>query len=222
LHCLYDFAKVVLVSMNPNPTPDAASRLWAQIERLDGTSDERTVRAAELGKLFYQLRALYSQRANSAARRPTSGHGVFQAEILKRGYKPNRVREWVNDYEVQTGIRPASESTAAKRKARRQHEPRNSGQASADYDRGYRAAFRDFPTASAGLSDSDPLTRFASLLPFSALKTAYRAALQECHPDHGGSEERTKELIAAWEAVEHFYEVSKQYDGDTRHYERTQ
>jgi hypothetical protein len=102
-----------------NPRPDAESRIWAQIERLDGTPEERTVRAAKLGKLFYQLRALYSERADSAAGRLTSGHGVFQAEILERGYKPNRVRELVNDYEVQAGIRPATESTAAKRKSRR-------------------------------------------------------------------------------------------------------
>ena len=168
--------------------PDAATRLWTAVERAhkDFAANRR-----ELGKLFYQLKNLYSERANSAARRLTSGHGIFQAEIQKRGYKSNRVREWVCDYEVEVGLRPPAESTAAKRNARRVN-------SSAEYERGHQAAMNDFPTA----SGEDPLSRFAALLPFAALKTAFRKALHELHPDHGGSEERTKALISAWEEVE--------------------
>ena len=149
------------------PEHDAATRLWTAVER---AHEGLAVRRHELGKLFFQLKNLYSERANLAVRRLTSGHGVFQAEIEKRGYKPNRVREWICDYEVEAGLRPPAESTAAKRKARRVNP-------SAAYERGYQAAMNDFPAA----SREDPISRFAELLPFTALKAAFRKALAE-HP----------------------------------------
>jgi len=170
---------------------DAAVRLWTAVGR---AHENLAANRRELGKLFFQLKNLYSERANSAVRRLTSGHGVFQTEIKKRGYKPNRVREWICDYEVGVGLRPPAESTAAKRKARRVN-------SSAEYERGYQGAMNDFATA----YREDPLSRFAELLPFAALKTAFRKALHELHPDHGGSEERTKALISAWEDVERLY-----------------
>lgn len=175
-----------------NQPPDAAWRLWAAV---DEAHKHFAANRRELGKLFWQLKNLYSERANSAARRLTSGHGVFQAEIKKRGYRPNRVREWICDYEVEAGLRPPAESTASKRKARRSN--------SDEYQRGYRAAIASTHAA----LEADPVAHFASLLPLSqpvlqGLKSLYRAALQELHPDHGGDEERTKALIAAWEAVE--------------------
>ena len=175
-----------------NQTPDAAVRIWASIER---ANQHFTTHRRELGRLFFELKNLYSERANSAARRLSSGHGVFQAEIKQRGYKPNRVREWVNDHEVEIGLRPPTEATAAKRKARRQP--------SEEYSRGYRAAMSDFPTAAGDVAD--PVAHFANLLPYAALKTAYRAALQELYPDHGGSEARTKALISAWKEVERLH-----------------
>jgi hypothetical protein len=173
------------------PEHDAATRLWTAVER---AHEDLVVNRRKLGKLFYQLKNLYSERANSAARRLTSGHGVFQIEIKKRGYRPNRVREWICDYEVEVGLRPPAESTAAKRNARRVN-------SSASYERGYQAAMNDFPTA----SGEDPVSRFAALLPFAALKAAYHKALHELHPDHDGSEERTKALISAWEDVERLH-----------------
>src|ERR1035438_1181794 len=99
-----------------NRTPDAARRLWTAVE---AAHKNFAANRRELGKLFFELKNLYSERAHSAARRLTSGRGVFEAEIKKRGYKPNRVREWVNDYEVEAGLRPPAESTRAKRAARR-------------------------------------------------------------------------------------------------------
>lgn len=204
------------MSTSSNQTPDAAQRLWTAIEFVhrDLQQDRR-----ELGKLFLQLKHLYSDR-NSGGVRLTSGHGTFQQEIVKRGYKPRSVREWISDYEA-LSARYQGDTTSTsseKRKARRQREPRQSK----TYYQGFSDAQNMFGHSLFGGASSDPLAIFARLLPYSALKSAYRAALQECHPDHGGSEERTKELIAAWEAVEHFYEASQQYDGDTRHYERTQ
>ena len=172
--------------MNEQPQHDAEKRLWQDIERVHKTfgADQR-----ELGKLFYALRNLYSERSHSTDRRPSSGHGVFTSEIKRRGFKRNRVNEWINDFEVEAGLRKPCESTAAKRKARR-------ASTSEAYDQGYQAALRTAP------SKDDPVSHFASLLPFGALKAAYRAALQELHPDHNGSTERTKELIAAWKTVE--------------------
>jgi hypothetical protein len=173
---------------------DAGARLWASIEL---AHKNFAVNQRELGKLFVDLKNLYSERGTSQpGGRLTSGHGTFQAEIIKRGYKPNRVREWVVDYEVAIGLRLPAESTAAKRKARRPP-------SRAEFNRGYQAAMNDFPTAAAG--ESDPVSHFAALLPFGALRSAYRAALHEVHPDHGGSEERTKELIEAWEEVERLH-----------------
>ena len=117
---------------------DPTVRLWTAVER---AHEDLAANRRELGKLFFQLKNLYSERANSADRRLTSGHGVFQIEIKKRGYKPNRVREWICDYEVEIGLRPPAESTAAKRKARRVI-------LSAEYKRGYQAAVNDFRSAS--------------------------------------------------------------------------
>ncbi len=173
------------------PEHDAAARLWASVER---AHEDLAANRRKRGKLFFELKNLYSERANSAARRLTSGHGVFQIEIKKRGYKPNRVREWICDYEVEIGERPPAESTAAKRKARRVN-------SSAEYERGYQAAMNDFPTA----SREDPVSRFAQLLPFTALKTAFRKALHELHPDHGGSGEQAAALIDAWKEVERLH-----------------
>jgi hypothetical protein len=75
--------------------PDAELRLWNDIEALH---KRLTTDRLELGKLFLQLRHLYSER--SAGLRLSSGPGSFEYEIKERGFKPNRVREWVNDYEV--------------------------------------------------------------------------------------------------------------------------
>lgn len=176
---------------------DAEVRLWKEIEVASKSFDGDRL---QLGKLFYQLRCLYSERSNLAAGRLTSGHGVFQAEIVKRGFRPNRVREWIVDYEVEAGLRSPSESTSARRKARRSR--------SEEYQRGYRAAIRSTHAA------DDPVSRFAALLPFHALRAAYCAALREFHPDHGGSEERTKELIAAWKAVETLHSSADEVAAD--------
>lgn len=178
-----------------NPTHDAATRLWSEI---GVAHTDFAKNKAKLGRLFYELRNLYSERANSGGRRLTSGHGVFEQEIKARGFKPRRVREWVNDHEIAIGLRPPTQSTSAKRNARRQVTSH-----SAEYERGCRDTLRNFPSLA-----MDPLSRFASLLPYGALKTAYRTALHELHPDHGGSLERTRDLIAAWEAVEQLMQPS--------------
>jgi hypothetical protein len=184
-------------SVKQNPSPDAANRLWAAIEQ---AHNDLAANRCQLGKLFFALRNIYSERSNSASRRLSSGHGVFQAEILKRGYKPNRVREWVNDYEVVLGLRKPSESTSAKRKARRNRESLGSA-----YDRGYEAASYRF---NVGCTGGGPLEKFATLLPFEALQAAYRAAAKIFHPDLGGDSEQMQKLNAAWEAVEKHFEAA--------------
>lgn len=175
---------------------DPELRLWSEIEQARKTFDGNRLL---LGKLFYELRNLYSER-NSGGGRLTSGRGQFEEKIKERGYKPRRVREWINDYEVERGLRPAAESTAAKRKSRRSN--------SAEYQRGFNAAIR---STHAGIED-DPLTRLFELLPSRERQNIYRdlqaaVRLQERHLDHGDVE-CTRELIAAWEAVveRHFSE----------------
>jgi hypothetical protein len=161
---------------------DAAARLWDAIAVAH--ADLRCDRE-RLGKLFFDLRNLLSDR-NSGGNRLTSGHGTFQAEIKKRGFKPRRVREWINDHEVRIGLRPPAESEDSKRHARWQRSAKRT------------ASGLDLPFFNA----AHPVCRFALLLPLSALKAAYRVAMQEAHPDHGGSTARAQELIAAWKAVE--------------------
>jgi hypothetical protein len=179
-------------SVKPNPIPDAASRLWAAVER---AHTDLTANRRQLGQLFYALRNLYSDR-NSGDSRLTPGHGTFQEECKKRGYQPRRVREWVNDHEVTLGLRRPAESTAAKRKARRPN-------SSADYERGYQAAMNDFPSASGHAAD--PVSHFVGLLPFEALQAAYRAAAKLFHPDLGGDSEEMKRLNSAWVQVEEYF-----------------
>src|ERR1700726_3056569 len=99
-----------------NPTPDAMRRLW---EDFTSASRDLTVNRLAVGKLGRDLRLLYSERSNSADRRRSSGHGSFERELKDRGFKPNRIREMIVDYERSIGLRPPGESTAAKRKARR-------------------------------------------------------------------------------------------------------
>jgi len=164
---------------------DAEKRILGDIERV---RRNHQANRRELGRLFRDLQNLYSER-NSGGMRLTSGHGQFEQKIKELGFNPRRVREWICDFEVEAGLRPPTESTASKRRTRRAN-------SSAEFNRGYQAALR--------MNDAsqDPVSHFASLLPFGALKAAYRAALQELHPDHGGSEERTKDLIRAWKEIE--------------------
>lgn len=171
---------------------DAEKRILGDIERV---RRNHQANRRELGRLFRDLQNLYSER-NSGGMRLTSGHGQFEAKIKELGFKPRRVREWICDFEVSEGLRKPDESTAAKRRTRRSN--------SDEYRRGYQAAMKDEATASRYKAE-DPVSRFASLLTFHALKTAYRSALQELHPDHGGDGERAAELIRAWEAVEQLH-----------------
>jgi hypothetical protein len=179
---------------------DAADRLWSEI---DAAHALLRVDRLQLGNLFLQLRNLYSDR-NSGGNRLSSGHGTFEEEIRKRGYKPRRVREWITDYEVVEGLRPAAESTAAKREARRGRPQ------SAEYKRGFSAGqksktniFEDLIGSAFGV-DSD-WSAFAKLLSHAEAKSAFRAAAMRLHPDRGGSVEDMTELNQLWEALEPMY-----------------
>ena len=152
---------------------DAAKQiedLWARFEELaPRTSKYRLV----LGECFYRLRSLYSGRQADVRR--TLGRGIFEAEIVRRGFNPRTVREWIADYEADLKGGP---STAAKRKARRKRKL---------------------------ASSSDPLLEFARLLPYRAARAACREAARILHPDHGGSNRKMQELNVAWERVRDFY-----------------
>jgi hypothetical protein len=156
-------------------TGDAAKRLWAAVER---AHTNFAANRRELGKLFFELRNLYSDR-NSGGGRLSSGHGTFQGECQKRGYQPRRVREWVNDHEVELGLRKPADSTAAKRAARRSPQTR--------------------------ASVNDPLGYYVSLLSFEALRSAYKTESRMIHPDLGGNGEQMQLLNDAWERVKRHF-----------------
>lgn len=182
-------------------TPDAATRLWSEIEAVNA---DLALNRHLVGRLFLQLRNLYSERARSEPPgRLSSGHGTFEVEIKKRGFRPNRVREWIRDYEVAEGMRPASESTTAKRKARRD--------SSAEYRRGYREGQgvrsvwdEMFGTAEAKSSGSD-WASFAKILSHAEARTAFRSAAMRLHPDRGGTSESMTALNLLWEKLEPLY-----------------
>jgi len=176
---------------------DAAARLWAEIEDVH---EKFSFDKRRLGRLFFELRTLYSER-NSGGKRLTSGHGTFQKEIEKRGFSPRRVREWVNDHEVATGLRPPAESEASKADRRWHH---RAARAARGFDIPFRYA-------------DNPVSRFAALLPFEALRAAYCDALQTIHSDHGGDSEEAKRLIIAWKDVENLHKTSDTDAGQPVH-----
>ena len=146
---------------------------WVRIKELTpGTFANRLA----LGQCFHDLRSLYSDR-NSGGHRLTSAHGGFEAEIIKRGYKPRTVRGWVADYEAALAGKPSS---AAKRRAHRLRRTSHT---------------------------TDTLTTFATLLPFSAAQAAYRTAARLLHPDHGGNARRMQQLNDAWAQAKKYYQV---------------
>jgi hypothetical protein len=159
---------------------DAETRLWSQIaewrERLFANH-------CELGRLFSDLRRLYSERGNSGdSRRSSFRHGTFEREVKERGYSSRRVREWISDYEAATTGNPTN---ASKRKARR--------------------------VAKSALSQ-DVLSAFAALLPFEAAQAAFREAARIFHPDHGGNARRMQQLNDAWKAARPYYAPTFQGD----------
>jgi hypothetical protein len=144
--------------------------LWTRAEELaPRTGKYRLI----LGQCFYRLRLLYS--GHQADVRRTLGRGVFEAEIVKRGFRPRTVREWIADFEADLN---GGRSNAAKRRARRRSQQP---------------------------ADSDPVAEFARLLPYRAAKAAYREAARLFHPDLGGSNRKMQELNVAWERVRNYY-----------------
>ncbi len=89
-------------------------------------------------------------------------------------------------------------TSSEQRKARRQRGPRRT------YEQGFRDAtdaIKDFDF----LGSDGPLAHFASLLPFEALKAAYRTASKLLHPDLGGDCKEMQLLNAAWARVEEHF-----------------
>jgi hypothetical protein len=151
--------------------------LWSEIRELTpGTIENRL----GLGERFYALRKLYSDREADVRR--TLGHGIFEQEIVKRGYRPRTVREWVSDYEASltTGY-----DSAAKRKARRARKSK---------------------------ATEHPLMAFCNILPFKAAKAAYLEAAKILHPDHGGSDKKMQKLNAAWGQAKTFYKECDEFN----------
>src|ERR1700680_3521391 len=93
---------------------DPAARLWTAV---DLVHQDRASDGLKEGSLLLKLQNLYSERADSGDRRPSSGHGVFVAELKKRGYDPRAARVLIFDYKAH---RDGTPGTAELRKARRE------------------------------------------------------------------------------------------------------
>jgi len=145
---------------------------WKWIKATNGCLEEYRIK---LGMRFDNLRKLYSQKSTDVRR--LAGPGTFEQEIVKRGYKPSSVREWIADYKA---VKGGGTTAAQKRKSRRLLQATATGH---------------------------PLTEFASLLPFEAAQAAYREAAKILHPDHGGTTEQMQKLNEAWESAKKIYKA---------------
>jgi hypothetical protein len=164
-------------SQSNSESSELIGMLWCEIlELTPGTVENRL----GLGERFHALRKLYSDREADVRR--MLGHGIFEQEIVKRGYKPRTVREWVADFEASltTGY-----DSAAKRKARRARKSK---------------------------ATEHPLMAFCNVLPFKAAKAAYLEAAKILHPDHGGSDKKMQKLNAAWDQAKTFYKECDEFN----------
>jgi hypothetical protein len=162
-------------------SPDAEVRLLNSIQSLYSDHQRNTV---ALGKALFLFRNLLSER-NMSGSRTSSGHGDYCKKLDELGINRRRAAEWVIGHEILLGLRPVSDSPSAKQKARRRPDERELG----------------------GLPPvADPLGYFAALLPFEALQSAYRAAAQQLHSDHGGDDAQMAQLNDAWAGVKTFFE----------------
>jgi hypothetical protein len=107
----------------------------------------------------------------------------------------------INDHEVKIGLRPASESTKAKRGARRER----SKPSPTDYDRGYKDGVESIQGCSFDSLNISDCATFAAWMTYAEAKAAFRAMASRLHPDHGGDGERMKTLNFLWERLEPYY-----------------
>lgn len=108
---------------------------------------------------------------NIGGRRLTSGHGS-EEEIRRRGYKPRSVRQWIADFEAALSGKPLASDRRKERRMRART-----------------------------VTISDALTAFVALLPFRAIHAAYREAAKQLHPNHGGDEQKMRQLNELWQQV---------------------
>jgi hypothetical protein len=192
------------------------ARLW---RTLDLTTADYNRDRFRLGILLAKLQAAYSERSEVRQTvSPSLGHGTFERECIRRGYKPRTVRALIADAKVIL-------AQAARKKTIREHEKRNGGpcecfhcigeagyRTTAEKRRAARAAHRKREDAwrrtarkVADAFSNHPdncLIEFAALLPFHAMKAAYKIAARHYHPDMGGDAEKMVRLNQLWERLE--------------------
>lgn len=179
---------------------DEIEVLWQHIDRLQQPGALRS----QLGEALCRLRSLYSERERKSGRQSADvqGHGTFEREVIRRGWKPRTVRTLISDYEVEwariTGhAKPGSKTSAEKRqesRARQRARLRPRNRRSSDIP-----GFRDH---------ADEFTKFARLLPYRAAKAAFRQAAKCFHPDLGGNGANMTTLNLLWEKLEPLYRAS--------------
>jgi hypothetical protein len=188
---------------------DQIQYLWQHVAILRQPGSRRF----DLGEALLQLRRAYSERERQKIGGQSAGavgHGEFEAQCLKRGIAPRTARELISDYEIEwsrlTGHAvPGTQTSAEKRREARQRRPRHSN---ATYEKGYRQGYQDAAIFLAVGVGQDDFSKFARLLPYKIAKSAFRAAAQLLHPDHGGSPEAMTLLNELWERLEPIYIAS--------------
>jgi hypothetical protein len=146
------------------------------------------------GSVLWEIRRLYSERERNSGRQSADvqGHGKFEAECIRRGYKPRTVRCLVRDFEIlieRMSVRPglkAQEKTSAEQRseARREKQKR-------------------LPTTESGITKMQIcLAQFAIMLPLEVVERAYKVALELYDINPSGA----SKLESAWNKAKPYYE----------------
>jgi DnaJ domain len=189
-----------------------AARTWVVFHRTD---PERFFK--ELQQYIAQdgLRSLRVSMKNGVIVLSSSGHlADWQHDMCELLYFKERQSARWNARLGEAWV----EWEAAEQRARRTreearsqgHQTRPARQTAARNDRLFRWNGRVLPRCLYGVLEVDPRARQV------AIERAYRALMQECHPDHGGDTEAAIELNNAYEvlrdpAARHLYNVENGY-----------
>lgn len=170
-------------------------QLWSDVAWLSRPGSRRY----DLGAKLCELRRIYSERErNSGGQSAVVGHGQFEAECIRRGFRPRTVRDLIADYEIQFAAFLGRETPGRKTSTQKRRESRQrAGPKRPQHNRRFTDR-HDFG------SDAD-FAAFANLLSHLEARSAFRAAAKRLHPDHGGDAKSMAQLNFLWKKLEPLY-----------------
>ena len=183
---------------------DQITCAWRRVNTLCANNRRNRL---ELGRLFLQLRSLYSERSVDVRR--GSGHGTFEAECRKRYFNPRTVRDLICDCEAndirQKGgeAQTSAEKRRTARQASKERRKQRAQKAWEEFSSKYRNGDHREETRFRALDTA--FAEFARLLPAGVAHAAYKQAAMLLHPDKGGSNEIMARLNVVWELLSAFY-----------------